>query len=69
MPSGTQSGTVLRVKGRGLVSKKGTGDLLATIEVAVPRTMSREAKKALEALTEATAGEDPRESLYGDASR
>lgn len=69
VPSGTQSGTVLRVKGRGLVSKKGTGDLLVTVEVAVPRKLSREAKKALEALTEAIEGDDPRASLYTEAAR
>lgn len=69
IPSGTQSGTVLRVKGRGLASKKGTGDLLVTVEVAVPRKLSREAKKALETLTEATAGDDPRASLFTDAAR
>ncbi|MDN4479198.1 DnaJ C-terminal domain-containing protein [Demequina sp. SYSU T00039] len=69
VPSGTQSGTVLRVKGRGLASKKGTGDLMVTVEVAVPRKLSRDAKKALEALTDATAGEDPRASLYTEAAR
>lgn len=69
VPGGTQSGTTLRVKGRGLTSKKGTGDLLVTVEVAVPRKLSREAKRAVEALVEATSGEDPRADLYRDATR
>ncbi|BDZ62621.1 molecular chaperone DnaJ [Demequina sediminis] len=69
VPGGTQSGTTLRVKGRGLTSKKGTGDLLVTVEVAVPRKLSREAKRAVEALREATSGEDPRADLYRDATR
>ena len=33
---GTPSGRVLRVKGRGVTSAKGTGDLLAEVQVAVP---------------------------------
>ncbi|WP_062462722.1 DnaJ C-terminal domain-containing protein [Demequina soli] len=69
VPSGTQSGTTLRVKGKGLTSKKGTGDLLVTVEVAVPHKLSRDAKKALEALSETLGGDDPRADLYRDASR
>ncbi|WP_062528596.1 DnaJ C-terminal domain-containing protein [Demequina rhizosphaerae] len=69
VPPGTQSGTTLRVKGRGLTSKKGTGDLLVTVEVAVPHKLSRDAKKAVEALAETLGGEDPRASLYKDAAR
>ncbi len=34
-----------------------------TVEVAVPRTMSAAAKKAVEAFAGATAGDDPREGL------
>lgn len=69
IPGGTQSGTTLRVKGRGLHSPKGQGDLLVTVQVSVPRKLSRDAKKALEAFAEATQGEDPRASLYQDAAR
>ncbi|WP_062518886.1 DnaJ C-terminal domain-containing protein [Demequina silvatica] len=69
VPQGTQSGTTLRVKGRGLTSKKGTGDLLVTVEVAVPHKLSRHAKKAVEALAEQLGEQDPREHLYKDAAR
>ncbi|WP_062294627.1 DnaJ C-terminal domain-containing protein [Demequina phytophila] len=69
VPQGTQSGTTLRVKGRGLTSKKGTGDLLVTVEVAVPHKLSRHAKKAVEALAEELGDQDPREHLYKDAAR
>ncbi|SEJ11902.1 DnaJ C-terminal domain-containing protein [Demequina mangrovi] len=69
VPGGTQSGTTLRVKGRGLSSRKGTGDLLVTIEVQVPQKLSRDAKKALEALVDALPQEDPRATLYKDSSR
>ncbi|WP_062381718.1 DnaJ C-terminal domain-containing protein [Demequina pelophila] len=69
VPQGTQSGTTLRVKGHGLTSKKGTGDLLVTIEVAVPKKLSRDARKALDALVEASGHDDVRASLYTDAAR
>jgi molecular chaperone DnaJ len=69
VPSGTASGQVLRVKGRGLKGKDRTGDLLATVEVAVPRKLSRAAKKALEDYAATTADEDPRATLYDDAAR
>ncbi|WP_062517064.1 DnaJ C-terminal domain-containing protein [Demequina gelatinilytica] len=69
VPGGTQSGTTLRVKGKGLSSRKGTGDMLVTIEVMVPQKLSRESKKALEALMSTFRDEDPRESLFKDSSR
>ena len=37
VPAGTPSGRTLRVKGRGVKHAKATGDLLVTIDVAVPR--------------------------------
>jgi molecular chaperone DnaJ len=43
--AGTPSGRVLRVKGRGVVTPKGTGDLLATVHVAVPSHLSDAAKE------------------------
>jgi len=68
VPSGTSSGQVLRVKGRGLKGRDRTGDLLATVQVAVPRKLSRDAKRKLEELNEAIGG-DPRDDLYKDARR
>ncbi|MBA4240539.1 MAG: molecular chaperone DnaJ [Sphingobacteriaceae bacterium] len=48
---GTQSGKVLRLKGKGLpdVNSYGTGDLLININVWTPQHLSAEEKKALEA--------------------
>lgn len=69
IPAGTPSGKTLRVKGRGLVAKDGSGDLLATIDVAVPGKLSRKAKEALQAYALETAKDDPRGDLYRDASR
>ncbi len=49
---GTQSGKVLRLKGKGLpdVNSYGTGDLLVNINVWTPQSLTAEEKKALEVL-------------------
>ena len=62
LPGGTSSGRVFRVKGRGVETKKDTGDLLVTVEVAVPAKLTAAERKAVEALAEA-AGESPRAHL------
>lgn len=51
---GTQSGKVLRLKGKGLpsVNSYGRGDLLVNINVWTPKTLSREEKIMLEKLQE-----------------
>jgi molecular chaperone DnaJ len=59
VPAGTTSGRTFRVRGRGVPGK---GDLLATVEVAVPQKLSPAARKALEAFA-AEAPENPREHL------
>ncbi|MEN9603593.1 MAG: hypothetical protein RL545_282 [Actinomycetota bacterium] len=60
---GTPNGRVLRVKGKGVESSKGIGDLLATVEIAVPSHLSDKAKKKLEEFNELIPQEDPREDL------
>jgi len=60
---GTPNGRVLRVKGRGVVTSKGEGDLLATVEIAVPNHISEKAKKALEEFSALLPDEDPRTEL------
>jgi molecular chaperone DnaJ len=64
---GTPSGRVLRVKGRGVATKDGTGDLLATVQVAVPSHLSDKAREAVEALAAALPDENPREDLLAKA--
>jgi molecular chaperone DnaJ len=64
---GTPSGRVLRVKGRGVATKTGTGDLLATVQVAVPAHLSGEAKELVEKLAEVLPNENPREDLLARA--
>ncbi|MFI7677049.1 molecular chaperone DnaJ [Actinophytocola sp. NPDC049390] len=61
---GTASGRVLRVRGKGIVRRDGqAGDLLVTLQVAVPSTMDDNAKAALEQYAAATAEHDPRPDL------
>ena len=64
---GTPNGRVLRVKGRGVTTDKGSGDLLATVEVAVPNHVSAEAQKHLEDFAEAMPQENPRADLIEKA--
>ena len=60
---GIPNGRVLRIQGRGVDSGNSRGDLLATIEVAVPSHLSEKAKKALQEFQEVMPNEDPREDL------
>ncbi len=62
VPEGTRSGRTFRVKGRGVSTKKSTGDLLVTVEVAVPTALTDEQRAAVEALAAATT-ESPRANL------
>ncbi|WAC67161.1 DnaJ domain-containing protein [Agrococcus sp. SL85] len=64
---GTPSGRVLRVKGRGVTAKQGTGDLLATIQVAVPSHLTKAQREALEAFAAASPDESPRAELLAKA--
>ncbi|SDR84997.1 DnaJ C-terminal domain-containing protein [Microterricola viridarii] len=64
---GTPSGRVLRVKGRGVKTAKGVGDLLAVVQVAVPSHLNSAAQEALEKLREALPDENPREDLLAKA--
>jgi molecular chaperone DnaJ len=64
VPAGTASGRVLRARGKGITKRDGTaGDLLITLEVAVPNNLSAEARKALEAYADVTKDHDPRGDL------
>ncbi|MGB3732406.1 DnaJ C-terminal domain-containing protein [Microbacterium sp.] len=65
---GTPSGRVLRVKGRGIASaKKGTGDLLAELQVAVPSHLDDAAREALERFQELEPTENPRADMMAKA--
>jgi len=64
---GTPNGRVLRVKGRGIVAKDHTGDLLAKVSVAVPQRLSEKAREALEVLRAEQEGTDPRADVFARA--
>lgn len=65
---GTPNGRVLRVRGRGAPRRDGSkGDLLVTIDVAVPDRLDGKARKALEQFRSATANDDPRDGLLREA--
>lgn len=67
VPAGTPGGRVLRVKGRGVKTSSGTGDLLATVQIAVPSHVSAEAKKHLEDFATSLPDENPRDDLLSKA--
>jgi molecular chaperone DnaJ len=48
--AGTQPGTRMRVKGKGLANSKATGDLIVTVDVLVPSQLSKSERKAIEEL-------------------
>ncbi|WP_353943401.1 molecular chaperone DnaJ [Streptomyces sp. HUAS MG91] len=65
LPAGTPNGRTMRARGKGAVRKDGTrGDLLVTVEVAVPKDLSDEARSALESFREATEDTDVRAELF-----
>jgi molecular chaperone DnaJ len=67
VPAGSKSGRTLRVRGRGVPASSGVGDLMATIEVAVPDRLSDEARQSVEALGDLIDGEALRTSLWGES--
>jgi len=64
VPAGTSSGRTFRVRGRGVQKANGTpGDLLVTVEIAVPKDLDEQASEALRSYAEATKSFDPRAGL------
>jgi molecular chaperone DnaJ len=65
IPAGTRSGRTFRVKGHGVPASNGTGDLLVSVEVAVPQKLTDAEREAIEALASASASaeDSPRNYL------
>ena len=63
VPAGTQSGTKLKVSGKGVETPSGTGDLVVTLEIAVPKDLSDQERSALERLRTAESEWNPRSTL------
>ena len=68
VPAGTPSGRTLRVRGKGVETPHGTGDLLVTVQVAVPQRLSDDARAAVDAFAAATADADVRAELRSRAT-
>jgi molecular chaperone DnaJ len=66
VPAGTQPGRTFRIRGKGAPKKGGHGDMLVTVNVAVPKKLSRDEKNLLKQLQE-TEHESPRKRLGVDA--
>jgi molecular chaperone DnaJ len=62
VPAGTASGRTLRVRGRGVKGKGRTGDLLVTLDVAVPSRLTPVQRKVIESLAEEM-DDDPRPEI------
>ena len=64
IPAGSESGKLLRARGRGAPKLKGSGrgDLLARVRVTVPKKLNKAEKEALEQL-KSVSRENPRERL------
>ncbi|MSW86292.1 MAG: molecular chaperone DnaJ, partial [Actinobacteria bacterium] len=67
VPAGTASGRTFRVRGKGVPTKDGVGDLMVTVNVIVPAEMSDEARAALEAYASLNDTVDPRKDLLAAA--
>ncbi|SNR67118.1 molecular chaperone DnaJ [Haloechinothrix alba] len=64
IPAGASSGKVLRVRGKGIAKRDGTvGDLLVTLQVNVPTSLSETARSALRTYAEEMADHDPRPEI------
>ena len=66
VPSGTPNGRTFRVRGKGVRKANGDhGDLLVTVEVQVPSSLSAEAEAALRKYADVVGSGNPRAGLFG----
>lgn len=64
IPAGTPNRRTFRARGKGIARKDGThADLLVTVDVAVPQSLSEEAKAALRNYAEVAGEPDPRQRM------
>ena len=68
VPEGTQTGTTLRLRGKGMpdVNGRGRGDLFATVQVQTPRKLTKEQRQLLEQLAKALPKEKFEPRARGD---
>jgi DnaJ-class molecular chaperone len=63
VPAGKSSGEKLRVKGYGVETGKGSGDLFAVFRVVVPSNLDEEGRRLLDAFASHMSSPDPRRDL------
>ena len=63
IPAGTPNAKTFKVTGKGVERSKGTGDLLVTVEVVIPRNLSDQERAFLEEYQAEAAGDNPRAHL------
>lgn len=66
VPAGTQNGRTFRLKGKGAPKRGGHGDLLVTVNVEVPRKLSKQERELLKQLRNVE-DESPRKRLGVEA--
>jgi molecular chaperone DnaJ len=67
IPAGTPSGKTFRIRGKGGSAATNKGDLLVTVQVAVPTRLSQEARALVEQLGEVIT-ESPREAMEAEGA-
>ena len=69
VPEGTQTGTTLKLRGKGMpdVNGRGRGDLFATVQVHTPKKLSKEQRQLLEQLSKVLPKEKFEPRAPGDA--
>ena len=66
LPAGTPNGRTFRVRGKGVRKANGDhGDLLVTVDVQVPSSLSAEAEAALRHYADVAGSGNPRAGLFG----
>ena len=63
IPAGTKTGAKFRARGKGVVRPEKSGDLIVSVDIAVPKDLTTAAQKALDDFAAATQDFDPREEL------
>ena len=73
IPEGTQSGTVFRLKGKGIpsINGRGRGDQYVTVYIETPRNLSKEQKEALRKFAETMGDEnyEERKGFFGKGKK
>ncbi|MDO4898904.1 MAG: DnaJ C-terminal domain-containing protein [Rothia sp. (in: high G+C Gram-positive bacteria)] len=67
LAAGSPAGRKMRAKGRGFITKKGTGDLLVLPEIQLPTNLSEQAQEALDTFLSLAPQGNPRADLLAKA--